>query len=155
MISESQCIMGRPGGKQIYKYSILQFPAPFWIGLNLCMGPRLGLSGFEKTPNKSMEKLTFITKVEKYTVFVMKVNFSIDLFGVYSKPLNPSLGPMHKFNWIQNGAGNCGVLKAVIYGSVDCNRTWNDVKNDPNNWWFAPTSSRISKALFCIVEKKK
>ena len=23
----------------------------------------------------------------------MKVNFSIDLFGVYSKPLNPSLSP--------------------------------------------------------------
>ena len=59
------------------------------------------------TPNKSMEKLTFIIKVEKYTVIVMKVNFSIDLFGAYSKPLNPSLGPMHKFNRIQNGAGNC------------------------------------------------
>ena len=29
-----------------------------------------------------MEKLTFIIKVEKYTVIVMKVNFSIDLFGV-------------------------------------------------------------------------
>ena len=37
----------------------------------------------------------------------MNVNFSMDLFGVYSKPLNPSLGPMHKFNEIQIGAGNC------------------------------------------------
>ena len=37
---------------------------------------------------------------------MMKVNFAIDLFGVYSKPLNPSLGPMHKFNQIQNGARN-------------------------------------------------
>ena len=37
----------------------------------------------------------------------MKVYFSIDLFGVYSKPLNPSLSPMHKFNEIQNGARNC------------------------------------------------
>ena len=37
----------------------------------------------------------------------MNVNFSKELFGVYSKPLNSILGPMHKLNRIQNGAGNC------------------------------------------------
>ena len=54
-----------------------------------------------------MEKLTFISITVYFSTYMMKVNFSIDLFGVYSKPLNPSLGPMHKFNEIQNGAGNC------------------------------------------------